>query len=524
PPAVHGPDPAPGPPAAGDDPGQPRQETGAAPGPAQPAGLVIEHGHGGTIVTGTSKADRPLHTLLTGQKFRFSQAREFWYLPRPWSFALRDRRVRQLKAGLDRIGRTYTERDNPLAAPAAQPAAALPAADPYPDPQELAAGCGTVLRAYDDLAGTDAGRRLWYGETRPDVAALKAAATALRTFRRHGPAGPDRADPGAALTDLAGYLAACAAAAQALQANLAAQHRRAPRFDPALEQFIAAATQAAARTAATAQTGGFPAAQAPAGPGTATPDPGPAQPDDQAPGPAAEPAAAPDSAGPLPSTPQDGEAMTAIPRVTVLHGHTSPDTAHVTTDYPYGHTLRCTRRSWLDTATTGAKRGQVRLAHQTTDPKTPGEPWNRPHTSTYYTWAVMYLDDQQHLGWHAVGHWGPDGAQDAEIHLDGTYGQLTEDERACYDKLARRGRESGSWESWDNALAWIRGYLAANGTLPAARDVTEAGRTASPAFVLDQRRLEIALAAAAAPAAEASAGPGPAPAGGPPAPGPHPPA
>jgi hypothetical protein len=73
-------------------------------------------------------------------------------------------------------------------------------------------------------------------------------------------------------------------------------------------------------------------------------------------------------------------------------GHVSPDTAHVTEDYPYSFHLRCQRREWLEYR---PKFG-YRLCTQTTNPKK-GDRWNAPKYSTYSYLAVMYLDEQGHV-------------------------------------------------------------------------------------------------------------------------------
>ena len=67
----------------------------------------------------------------------------------------------------------------------------------------------------------------------------------------------------------------------------------------------------------------------------------------------------------------------------ILNGHTSPETAYVVQDYPYGYRLRCKIRYWLETATKGAKAGETRCMSQTTNPKLTGEHWNTPKGSTY---------------------------------------------------------------------------------------------------------------------------------------------
>ena len=56
----------------------------------------------------------------------------------------------------------------------------------------------------------------------------------------------------------------------------------------------------------------------------------------------------------------------------ILKGHTSPETAYLVRDYPYGYTLRCQIRYWLE-----HKPGKgVRFVSQTTNPKRPGIVWN----------------------------------------------------------------------------------------------------------------------------------------------------
>jgi hypothetical protein len=88
---------------------------------------------------------------------------------------------------------------------------------------------------------------------------------------------------------------------------------------------------------------------------------------------------------------------------TVLYGHTSPATAYVVDDYPYGRTLRCKIRYWLENH---PKRG-ARFVHQTTNPKVESrEFWNKPHKSTYADiGAVLYLDDKGHVQWTALKTW-----------------------------------------------------------------------------------------------------------------------
>lgn len=79
-----------------------------------------------------------------------------------------------------------------------------------------------------------------------------------------------------------------------------------------------------------------------------------------------------------------------------LTGHTSPETAYVVEDYPYGFKLRCKIRYWLEH---NEKKG-FRFCSQTTNPKVEGrEVWNAPKKSTYTMLGVMGLDEQGHVTW-----------------------------------------------------------------------------------------------------------------------------
>src|SRR5262245_6760588 len=76
----------------------------------------------------------------------------------------------------------------------------------------------------------------------------------------------------------------------------------------------------------------------------------------------------------------------------ILTNHTSPDTAYLVTDYPYGFRLRCQIRYWIETT----KHGQ-RFVSQTSNPKRAGLVWNKPKPSTYSDLRVMYLDENGHV-------------------------------------------------------------------------------------------------------------------------------
>lgn len=78
-----------------------------------------------------------------------------------------------------------------------------------------------------------------------------------------------------------------------------------------------------------------------------------------------------------------------------LTGHTSPETAYVVADYPYGFTLRCQKRYWIETKP-GHEHGQ-RLVTQTSNPKKPGVVWNKPKADTY--WMILVLVQEDDTGY-----------------------------------------------------------------------------------------------------------------------------
>lgn len=70
------------------------------------------------------------------------------------------------------------------------------------------------------------------------------------------------------------------------------------------------------------------------------------------------------------------------------------DTAYLVEDYPYGFTLRCKIRYWLEF---NEKHG-YRFCSQTTNPKRPADYWNTPKKSTYRDIiAILALDEFNHI-------------------------------------------------------------------------------------------------------------------------------
>jgi hypothetical protein len=85
----------------------------------------------------------------------------------------------------------------------------------------------------------------------------------------------------------------------------------------------------------------------------------------------------------------------------ILQGHTSPETAYVISDYPYGFRLRCSIRYWLEFH----PRLGFRLVSQTTNPKK-GNIWNKPKASTYAKFGgCMYLDNVDHVHWSGLSEY-----------------------------------------------------------------------------------------------------------------------
>ena len=90
----------------------------------------------------------------------------------------------------------------------------------------------------------------------------------------------------------------------------------------------------------------------------------------------------------------------------ILKGHISPETAYVVDDYPYGFTLRCRIRYWLEYKPNHG----CRFMSQTTNPKR-GDTWNKPKGSTYARFGgCMFLDEQNHVQWDGLTEYC-DGAE-----------------------------------------------------------------------------------------------------------------
>lgn len=81
--------------------------------------------------------------------------------------------------------------------------------------------------------------------------------------------------------------------------------------------------------------------------------------------------------------------MTATENIAqILSGHKSFETAYEVENYPYGYTLKCKKRTWIET---NGKKGD-RLVTCTENPKT-GR-WNSPKAGTYSPFLYMYIDTE----------------------------------------------------------------------------------------------------------------------------------
>jgi hypothetical protein len=155
--------------------------------------------------------------------------------------------------------------------------------------------------------------------------------------------------------------------------------------------------------------------------------------------------------------------------VTVLYGHTTPETAYVVESYPYG-SLRCQKRFWTETAAKGAKKGQQRMVGQTTNPKN-DDRWNKPHPGQYAPMIFMYRDEKEHVHADHVSEYGIRPDEHARRVLRGIYGQLSDSDRRVYDVFVKISQKYAEpWEQWDGALRVIGGILRETGTAPTLKE------------------------------------------------------
>ncbi len=83
-----------------------------------------------------------------------------------------------------------------------------------------------------------------------------------------------------------------------------------------------------------------------------------------------------------------------------LYGYDSMEKSYLVDDYPYGRTLRCRIRYWLEKSTSKG----FRFCSQTEEPRTLR--WNNPKKSTYMRFAAnMYLDEKEHVVWDGLSEY-----------------------------------------------------------------------------------------------------------------------
>ncbi len=77
-----------------------------------------------------------------------------------------------------------------------------------------------------------------------------------------------------------------------------------------------------------------------------------------------------------------------------IKGAVSEKTAYLIEDYPYGFTLRCQKKVWIET---DPKHGQ-RIVEMTSNPKRSGLVWNKPKKSTYDALCGAFIVEVSDIG------------------------------------------------------------------------------------------------------------------------------
>jgi hypothetical protein len=136
----------------------------------------------------------------------------------------------------------------------------------------------------------------------------------------------------------------------------------------------------------------------------------------------------------------------------VLNGHTSPETAYVVSDYPYGFRLRCQIRYWIETKGPYG----MRFVSQTTNPKRPGEVWNSPKLGTYSDLVVMLKDPSNgYISNDAIHSFtGPDRFVAFREHY---YDQMLPEHQKRFDAMEGASRKMSplSWFEYDRAVVGL---------------------------------------------------------------------
>ena len=120
-----------------------------------------------------------------------------------------------------------------------------------------------------------------------------------------------------------------------------------------------------------------------------------------------------------------------------LYGHTSPETAYVVDNYPYGG-YRTKMRYWIE----HSKRNGDRFCRQSLNPKT--DKWNKPKKSTYSGVMVMTLDEKGHVTTESL-HYG-DKEPKIQLFMDNYKLTKEQEQIAKYFIAADRATQHYKWE------------------------------------------------------------------------------
>src|SRR5208337_4925220 len=103
--------------------------------------------------------------------------------------------------------------------------------------------------------------------------------------------------------------------------------------------------------------------------------------------------------------------------IEILKGPISPETAYVVEDYPYGYKLRCKIRYWVEFKPTHG----FRMVCQTTNPRKPGECWNKPKAGIYSRFGgCLYLNENRHVMFTGLSEYS--SGEESKTWAD-TYGE-----------------------------------------------------------------------------------------------------
>ncbi len=169
----------------------------------------------------------------------------------------------------------------------------------------------------------------------------------------------------------------------------------------------------------------------------------------------------------------------------VLHGHVSPETAYVVDDYPFGFTLRCQIRYWVETK---KSHGQ-RLVSQTTNPKKLND-WptaNKPKPGTYADVVILYRVEHEGETQGHIQHWTLHGMgymRNLNIMIAaGLYDQLDEGEKGRVMAWLKASEKYSLSSVNENMDLWSRVTAAWTGDEAETRSVVEqAGPVYTPKF------------------------------------------